>query len=130
MSTALLQSLDDDAPDSAGRKNLLQLIQLRWLAVAGQLATILLTHFAFGILLPLAPMLGVLIGLVLLNLVSLPLGRLDRRDQGLERSPGGDRRRHCDTSLARGQTQVEQRLCLPARRRLNVRLVYRSVSID
>lgn len=75
MSTALLQSLDDDAPDSAGRKNLLQLIQLRWLAVAGQLATILLTHFAFGILLPLAPMLGVLIGLVLLNLVSLPLVR-------------------------------------------------------
>ena len=28
------------------------------------------------------------------------------------------------------EPRVEKRLCLPARRRLNVRLVYRSVSID
>ena len=61
--------------DSAGRENLMQLIQLRWLAVAGQLATILLTHFVFHITLPLAPMLTVLVGLVILNLVSLPLVR-------------------------------------------------------
>lgn len=55
----------------AGRQNMLQLVQLRWLAVAGQLATILLTEFAFGIALPMAPMLGVLAALVLLNIASL-----------------------------------------------------------
>lgn len=55
----------------AGRQNMLQLVQLRWLAVAGQLATVLLTEFAFGIALPMAPMLGVLAALVLLNLASL-----------------------------------------------------------
>ncbi|WP_184058488.1 ATP-binding protein [Sphingomonas aerophila] len=50
---------------------MLQLVQLRWLAVAGQLATILLTEFAFGIALPMAPMLSVLAALVLLNVASL-----------------------------------------------------------
>jgi two-component system sensor histidine kinase RegB len=55
----------------AGRQNMLQLVQLRWLAVAGQLATILLTEFAFGIALPMAPMLSVLTALVLLNVASL-----------------------------------------------------------
>ncbi|MBB5715621.1 two-component system sensor histidine kinase RegB [Sphingomonas aerophila] len=55
----------------AGRQNMLQLVQLRWLAVAGQLATILLTEFAFGIALPMAPMLSVLAALVLLNVASL-----------------------------------------------------------
>ena len=56
---------------AAGRENLLQLVQLRWLAVAGQLATILLTQFLFGIVLPLAAMLAVLAALVLLNLASV-----------------------------------------------------------
>jgi two-component system sensor histidine kinase RegB len=60
---------------AAGRENMLQLVQLRWLAVAGQLATILLTRFAFGIPLPLAAMLAVLAGLVLLNAASLALLR-------------------------------------------------------
>ncbi len=59
------------ATDAAGHENLLQLVQLRWLAVAGQLATILLTHFAFGIVLPLAAMLAVLAGLVALNVTGL-----------------------------------------------------------
>ena len=59
----------------AGRQNMLQLVQLRWLAVAGQLATILLTEFAFGIALPMAPMLGVLAALVLLNVASLTVVR-------------------------------------------------------
>ena len=57
--------------DAAGHDNMLQLVQLRWLAVAGQLATILLTHFAFDIRLPLIPMLGVLAGLVVLNIASI-----------------------------------------------------------
>ncbi len=50
---------------------MLQLVQLRWLAVAGQLVTILLTRWAFGITLPLAEMLGVLAGLVALNVASI-----------------------------------------------------------
>lgn len=56
---------------AAGRENLLQLVQLRWLAVAGQLATILLTQFLFGIVLPMAAMMAVLAALVLLNLASI-----------------------------------------------------------
>jgi two-component system sensor histidine kinase RegB len=62
---------DRRADIPAGRENLLQLVQLRWLAVAGQLATILLTQFVFGIVLPLAAMLAVLAGLVVLNLASI-----------------------------------------------------------
>jgi len=60
---------------AAGRENLLQLVQLRWLAVAGQLATILLTWFVFGIVLPLAAMLAVLAALVALNLASVAMMR-------------------------------------------------------
>lgn len=65
-------SLALPAPDRAGHENMRQLVQLRWLAVAGQLATILLTHYAFGIPLPMTAMLAVLTGLVLLNLASIP----------------------------------------------------------
>ena len=55
----------------AGHDNMLQLVQLRWLAVAGQLATILLTRYLFDIRLPIGPMLGVLAGLALLNVLSI-----------------------------------------------------------
>ena len=57
---------DDPAPpavrlagsyDRAGLRNLQQLIQLRWIAAAGQLATILLVHYGMGITLPLRWML-------------------------------------------------------------------------
>ena len=68
-----------DLPARAGHDNMLQLVQLRWLAVAGQLATILLTHAVFGIDLPLPAMLAVLVGLVILNAASLLLLRLPRR---------------------------------------------------
>jgi two-component system, sensor histidine kinase RegB len=55
-------------PDKlAGRNNLLQLIQLRWLAVAGQLVTILAVHFGLGVPLPLGEMLGLLSALALFN---------------------------------------------------------------
>ncbi|QNA86930.1 HAMP domain-containing histidine kinase [Sphingomonas sp. So64.6b] len=50
---------------------MLQLVQLRWLAIAGQCVTILLTHYAFGIALPIVPMLAVLAGLALLNAISM-----------------------------------------------------------
>ena len=57
--------------DTTSRKNLLLLIQLRWIAVVGQFVTIALVHFEFAIALPLAEMAAVLVFLVGLNLVSL-----------------------------------------------------------
>lgn len=64
--------------DMAGRENMRQLIQLRWLAVAGQLATILATRLALGITLPMTAMLAILAGLVVLNAASLALLRRSR----------------------------------------------------
>ncbi len=57
--------------DGAGRPNLLLLLQLRWIAVVGQLVTILAVTFGLGVALPFAPMAAVLVGLVALNLGSL-----------------------------------------------------------
>ena len=54
----------------AGRNNLLQLVQLRWLAVGGQLATILGVQFVLGAQLPLAEMLSLVAVLCLFNLIS------------------------------------------------------------
>lgn len=64
-------SIIGEASDDTLGKNMRQLIQLRWMAVLGQLLTILFTYYGFGIELPLQPMLCVLAGLVLFNLVSL-----------------------------------------------------------
>jgi two-component system sensor histidine kinase RegB len=60
----------------AGRNNLLQLIQMRWLAVAGQLATILVVQFALGVQLPLVEMLTLLGVLTLFNVASRMRSRL------------------------------------------------------
>jgi two-component system, sensor histidine kinase RegB len=57
------------SPETAATDNMRQLIQLRWIAVGGQLATILLVHFGFGVALPLALMLGVAALLAVANLV-------------------------------------------------------------
>ena len=54
----------------AGRNNLLQLVQLRWLAVVGQLATILGVQFVLGAQLPLVEMLALVGVLCLFNLAS------------------------------------------------------------
>lgn len=62
--------------DVAGRNNMVQLVQLRWLAVLGQLATILVVQFVMGIDLPIIPMAAVLVALVTLNLISMYLLRL------------------------------------------------------
>lgn len=51
-------------------KNLQQLVQLRWLAVVGQLFTVLLVHFGFGITLPIEQLLFVVWLLVLFNALS------------------------------------------------------------
>jgi len=70
--------------DAVARQNMLLLIHLRWIAVAGQVATILVVHFSFGFKLPLAAMMATLAALVALNLFSLlrlkraePLGPYD-----------------------------------------------------
>nr|WP_229466777.1 ATP-binding protein [Pseudoduganella plicata] len=54
----------------AGHKNMMQLIQLRWLAVIGQVATIAGANLVYGIRLPLVPMLQVLACLIAFNLAS------------------------------------------------------------
>ena len=57
--------------DPAGVKNMKQLIDLRWVAVVGQVAAISITHWVFGIQLPLELMLGILSSLIGLNMLSL-----------------------------------------------------------
>jgi len=73
------------APEQrAGRANLRQLIELRWLAVGGQLATVLVVHAVLGITLPWAEMLTLLGVLVVFNLFSLWRNRLARPVSQLE----------------------------------------------
>jgi len=66
------------AADSTGRKNMQQLVQLRWFAVLGQIVTICVVHFGFNIRLPLDYMgaaLSVLVGFNLLSLLRLQIRR-------------------------------------------------------
>lgn len=58
-------------PDMEGKKNLLLLIQLRWIAAAGQVVTILVAELWYRIHLPLLEMASVLGFLAALNLVSV-----------------------------------------------------------
>ena len=55
---------------SAGINSMRQLVQLRWIAVAGQLLTIAVVHWGLRIDLPLVPMLMVLAGLAAFNLAT------------------------------------------------------------
>jgi two-component system sensor histidine kinase RegB len=57
--------------DATARKNMYQLVQLRWIAVVGQVATILIVHFGFGIRLPLGTMFALLVCLAAFNALSL-----------------------------------------------------------
>ncbi len=56
--------------EATGRKNMQLLIQLRWIAVVGQIITIAVVHFLLGISLPLEPLLVVLGAITVFNLVS------------------------------------------------------------
>ncbi|MDE1566592.1 ATP-binding protein [Aquabacter sp. P-9] len=58
-------------PDMEGKKNLLLVIQLRWIAAAGQVVTILVAELWYRIHLPLLEMASVLGFLAALNLVSV-----------------------------------------------------------
>jgi two-component system, sensor histidine kinase RegB len=57
--------------DTTNRKNIFLLIQLRWIAVVGQIVTIAVVQLGLGIALPLRPMSAVLGALMILNLASL-----------------------------------------------------------
>jgi two-component system sensor histidine kinase RegB len=71
--------------DTTNRKNIILLIQLRWIAIVGQIVTIAVVQFGFGIALPLWPMSVVLGALMLLNLASLAWlrNRADVSNRGL-----------------------------------------------
>ncbi|RZJ08051.1 MAG: HAMP domain-containing histidine kinase [Rubrivivax sp.] len=74
-----------DAPERrAGRANLRQLIELRWLAVGGQLATVLVVQLGLGIELAWREMLSLLGVLVAFNLFSLWRNRLSQPVSQLE----------------------------------------------
>lgn len=62
------------------RRNMQLLIQLRWLAVVGQVLTILFVHFVLGIALPLPEMGLVLLALVITNLVYVVCFKWQRRN--------------------------------------------------
>jgi two-component system, sensor histidine kinase RegB len=69
-----VRSAQSDVPvfdDSTGLENMRQLIQLRWIAVVGQIVTIAVVNFGFDIHLPLRQMSVVLICLVAFNIGSL-----------------------------------------------------------
>jgi two-component system sensor histidine kinase RegB len=71
MLTAATANLSAPATrDTTNRKNMMLLIQLRWIAVVGQVVTIAIVQFGLGIKLPLGWMALVLAGLVALNIVS------------------------------------------------------------
>ncbi|MBL0916447.1 MAG: HAMP domain-containing histidine kinase [Sphingopyxis sp.] len=62
----------------AGRRNMALLIQLRWLAVGGQLATIGVVTGLMDIPLPLTPLIAAVAVLIAINFASLALLRRDR----------------------------------------------------
>jgi len=71
------QPAADVAPERlAHRRNLLQLVELRWLAVAGQLFTVLLVTYLLHVPLPLREMLTLLAVLALFNVASWLRARL------------------------------------------------------
>jgi len=66
----IVASMTEEYESSAGHKNMLQLIHLRWLAVFGQIATIALVVGGFGIRLPVLSMAFVLAILIAFNIAS------------------------------------------------------------
>lgn len=71
MLTAATANLSAPATrDETNRKNMMLLIQLRWIAAVGQIVTIAIVEVGLGIQLPLEKMALVLAGLLALNIVS------------------------------------------------------------
>ncbi len=61
------------------RISLRRLVLIRWVAIAGQVATLVVVHYAFGFRLPLLPALGVVACSVLLNLLMIVYRRAATR---------------------------------------------------
>lgn len=61
---------DRPARERAAAENLRQLMQLRWMAVAGQAATIATVHYGLGVALPVVEMMAVVAALALVNLAT------------------------------------------------------------
>jgi two-component system sensor histidine kinase RegB len=71
MLTAATANLSAPATrDTTNRKNMMLLIQLRWIAAVGQIVTIAIVQLGLGIQLPLEKMVLVLAGLLALNVLS------------------------------------------------------------
>jgi two-component system sensor histidine kinase RegB len=70
---------DEPADDATGLANMQQLVQLRWIAVVGQIITICGVHFLFRIHLPIEQMLIVLICLSLFNILGMLRRHLHHR---------------------------------------------------
>ncbi|WP_312030525.1 ATP-binding protein [Methylosinus sp. H3A] len=62
---------EDLVGQTTNKKNLLLLVTLRWIAICGQIATILIVDFGFHLRLPLIQMASVILVLALFNLGSL-----------------------------------------------------------
>jgi two-component system sensor histidine kinase RegB len=75
---------DPRPDDTTTAENMRQLVQLRWIAVAGQLATIAGVHWGMGVPLPALPMLGMVALLAAVNLtVTLALPRYRITNTGI-----------------------------------------------
>lgn len=74
----LLRQTESSDTDTLG-KHMRQLVQLRWMAVLGQLLTILVTHYGFGVELPMQTMFSILAGLIAFNAFNELSLRLNRR---------------------------------------------------
>ncbi len=80
MPVALVTTPDfSPSRESTGVRNLQQLIQLRWIAVVGQVLAIAYAHFILAIALPLQPMLLVLAMLAAYNIASQIVAKHRRR---------------------------------------------------
>ncbi|MCW0196941.1 ATP-binding protein [Sphingopyxis sp.] len=78
MTEPAIPPVDAPAEANAGRRNMALLIQLRWLAVGGQLATIAIVTGPMHIHLPLAPLVAAIAVLIAINFASLALLRRGR----------------------------------------------------
>ena len=77
-----MEPLSPLAPESFAADNMRQLARLRWLAVAGQLATVAMVGLGLGIHLPFVALLAVVSGLAIANLAFVLLPRLRRVTNG------------------------------------------------
>jgi len=66
-----LSATPDSIQETTNRKNLLLLVMLRWLAVAGQIGAIAISSFWLEIALPVWQMAAVIVFLITLNLITL-----------------------------------------------------------